>query len=407
MKDPIAQYLSRYAEPEAADPELLQASALAPKNTYGQCLVVPAFDEAEDFLPLLLRNISDRKNLLVIIVVNAPKDEGQIGYVPEPTQRSLKLLQTLQQQTPNVQSDIDCGRLIIDRVSPDRQIPHKQGVGLARKIASDVALALHHAGRITSPWIYQTDADACLPSDYFTTPMPQRGCVVFPHRHISGDSEINAAVRLYDLHMSYFVAALKKHGSAYAHPSLGSTLSIHALDYANVRGYPKRSAGEDFHILNKLCKVTPLTLLPSPSIDVQARTSARVPFGTGPALNRIIENLRQQPDGSGYLSYNYASFKLLAQGLAALETACQSPQGAKIEFISEVGEILNELGLQRVLPQLTDTNTSLIRRQRAATEWFDALKTLRFIHLARRFHPDKSLLETLQNAARELQLLDK
>jgi hypothetical protein len=207
--------------------------------------------------------------------------------------------------------------------------------------------------------------------------------------------------------MSYFVAALKKHGSAYAHPSLGSTLSIHALDYANVRGYPKRSAGEDFHILNKLSKITPLTLLPSPSIEVQARTSARVPFGTGPALSRIIENLRQQPNGSGYLSYNYASFKLLAQGLAALGAACQSTQGAKVEFPPQVSKILNELGLEKILPQLTDTNTPRNQRQRVANEWFDALKTLRFIHLARRFYPDKSLLETLRSEAGELQLLDE
>ena len=402
MKDPIEQYLRRYAEPEAANPQLLQPSKFAQNSTYAQCLVVPAFDEAEDFLTHLLRNISDKKDLLVIIVVNAPENQGQIGYDPAPVKRTVKLLQDLEQRASRAPS---CGILLIDRVSPGQEIAYKQGVGLARKIASDVALALHHHGRITSPWIYQTDADACLPKNYFTTPMPPRGCAIFPHRHISEDSEVRAAARLYDLHMSYFVAALKKHGSAYAHPSLGSTLSIHATDYASVRGYPKRSAGEDFHILNKLSKITPLTLLPGPSIDVQARTSARVPFGTGPALSKIIEILRQQPNGSGYLSYNYASFKLLAQGLAELGAACQNQGTREHLFTPQIGEILEELGLSRVLPQLQNNNTPFKQRQRVAQEWFDALKTLRFIHLARRFHPDKSLLETLQNEARELQLL--
>jgi len=406
MKDPIEQYLDRYAEPEAADPKYIQASIFAQQNIYAQCLVVPAFDEAEDFLTHLLSNIADCKNLLVIIVVNGPKDEGQAGYDPAPTQRSQKLMQALQNQHLSKKRATTCSLIVIDRVSQGLEIPHKQGVGLARKIASDVALALHHQGTVTSPWIYQTDADACLPQNYFTAPMPQRGCVIFPYRHVSTDSEVNAAVRLYDLHMSYFVAALKKHGSAYAHSSLGSTLSIHAKDYASVRGYQKRSAGEDFHILNKLSKITPLTLLPGPSIDVQARTSARVPFGTGPALSRIIENLRQQPDGSGYLSYNYASFKLLAQGLAELNAACKNVHGDKVEFSLKVDEILTELGLQRVLPRLTDTSTSPNQRQRVANEWFDGLRTLRFIHLARRFHPDKSLLETLLGEAQELRLLD-
>ncbi len=114
MKDPIAQYLSRYAEPEAADAEHLHTSVLAPKNTYAQCLVVPAFDEAEDFLPRLLRNISDRQDLLVIIVVNAPKNEGQTSYDPAPIQRTLKLLQTL--QTPEAKA--------LTRL---RQVNHRSG----------------------------------------------------------------------------------------------------------------------------------------------------------------------------------------------------------------------------------------------------------------------------------------
>ena len=32
----------------------------------------------------------------------------------------------------------------------------------------------------------------------------------------------------------------------YAHHSLGSTIAIHAMTCASIRGYPKRSAAEDF-----------------------------------------------------------------------------------------------------------------------------------------------------------------
>ena len=46
--------------------------------------------------------------------------------------------------------------------------------------------------------------------------------------------------------MSYYVAGLAMAGSGYAHHSLGSTIAVHAKSYAAVRGYPKRSAGEDF-----------------------------------------------------------------------------------------------------------------------------------------------------------------
>ncbi|GIR63469.1 MAG: hypothetical protein CM15mP68_1350 [Pseudomonadota bacterium] len=62
-------------------------------------------------------------------------------------------------------------------------------------------------------------------------------------------------------------------GSAYAYPTLGSTISVHAQSYARVRGYPKRNAGEDFYLLNKLNKLHPVQVLQQPVIEVQARLS--------------------------------------------------------------------------------------------------------------------------------------
>jgi hypothetical protein len=46
--------------------------------------------------------------------------------------------------------------LVIDRASPGHELPPRQGVGLARKIAADLALALLAGGSIESPWIHCT-----------------------------------------------------------------------------------------------------------------------------------------------------------------------------------------------------------------------------------------------------------
>ena len=89
--------------------------------------------------------------------------------------------------------------------------------------------------------------------------------------------------------MSYYVAGLAMAGSRYAHHSLGSTIAVHAKTYAAVRGYPKRSAGEDFYLLNKICKLAPVERLAGPALSIEARISARVPFGTGPALRRLLK----------------------------------------------------------------------------------------------------------------------
>ena len=88
--------------------------------------------------------------------------------------------------------------------------------------------------------------------------------------------------------MQFYVQALAVNGSAYAYPTLGSTISVHAQSYARVRGYPKRNAGEDFYLLNKLNKLHPVQVLQQPVIEVQARLSSRVTFGTGPALQKIV-----------------------------------------------------------------------------------------------------------------------
>ena len=46
--------------------------------------------------------------------------------------------------------------------------------------------------------------------------------------------------------------------SPYAFHTIGSTMAVSANHYAKVRGFPKREAGEDFYLLNKLAKVKTL-----------------------------------------------------------------------------------------------------------------------------------------------------
>ena len=58
--------------------------------------------------------------------------------------------------------------------------------------------------------------------------------------------------------------------------------------YAAVRGFPKRSAAEDFYLLNKIRKVGLVHSLNAQPIQLTMRASKRVPFGTGPAVEKIM-----------------------------------------------------------------------------------------------------------------------
>ncbi len=375
----VQRYLSRYAQPESA--------AVLDTDTGGQdkVLVIPCYDEAPDFLDDLLP--PNAHDLLVIVVVNAP-DNASRGA----RDRTLNLLRTLRGVTTKPLSVVAYSRatnvqlLVIDRAADDRLVPHRQGVGLARKIGADCALALIAANRVHSHWIYATDADVSLPEDYLHTPMPESGTALFPFRHASPDPVLQMRAELYELHLRYYVNRLANARSPYAYHSLGSTTAVHAQAYAKVRGYPRRNAGEDFYLLNKLAKVDTIHRLNAPQIIIQARRSSRVPFGTGPALEKISDS------ASTFTSYAPASFELLAQVLGGIVAV---DAGEPWQGSDEADAALNELGFFQALHNAERQHHRPGTLGKALHQWFDAFRTLRFIHECRRYHDDEPLLGTL------------
>ena len=113
--------------------------------------------------------------------------------------------------------------------------------------------------------------------------------------------------------------------SPYAFHTIGSTMAVNAFHYAKVRGFPRRQAGEDFYLLNKLAKVGAIRQLSEEteceSIDIAARLSDRVPFGTGAATGKIME---LEDPAREYLFYHPAVFGLLRGWLGSLGTFWQS-----------------------------------------------------------------------------------
>ena len=371
----LTRYLSAHAEPEVT------AYTEKVMKTYQHCLVVPIFDEDPACLQTVLKHQTDI-NGLVVAVVNVPENANADARA-----RTLAMLNQVGTHSP-------LDTLVIDRVTTP--VDTKKGVGLARKIGTDIALDLVLRGRVANPWIYQTDADAQLPEGYFATPLPHSGAVVFPHKHISSNDILQQAVTLYDLHMRHYLNGLRTAGSNYAYPTLGSTLAVHASTYAKVRGFPKRNAGEDFYLLNKIAKIDHVTTLSAPIISLTARQSARVPFGTGPALLSIVEGLKLDPSGRFYTSYHPASFELLKSALQILNEWIEG----QVPPHTPALEILQDLGLEKITTSLGKQPHSVQQQHKMLNDWFDAGKTLRFVHLARRHNADVSLLDTLQGSLR-------
>ena len=97
-------------------------------------------------------------------------------------------------------------------------------------------------------------------------------------------------------------------------------------------------------------------------------------------------------DPNAYLSYSPRSFSLLDQTLADLEHACQ---GHELQTNAEALQILDKLGFTQFFAHAQAQYAKPANLRKALYDWFDAFRTLRFIHECRRFYPDVPLLESL------------
>jgi hypothetical protein len=299
--------------------------------------------------------------------------------------------------------------LVVDRASEGARFPQKAGVGLARKIGMDLALALHVAGKVRSALLYCTDADVTLPERHFDRPeLASRvepgklGAVVFPFWHEpSADAAVTHATALYELSLRYYVAGLAAAGSPYAFHTVGSAMAVHAQAYASVRGTPKREAGEDFYLLGKIAKVEPVFRAALPEIRIRSRASDRTPFGTGAFVTSGAR-------GRERTFYAPETFSALARWLAALEAL--SVDGSVERFFDaraglpadEWSAVERALfvtkGRESFVAAIRDAASEAARRARVH-DWFDAFRTLKFVHALRAsLWPDVGCRDALARA---------
>lgn len=388
------KYLAREAEPEANHiGEKLSAR-------FGHILIIPAYGEGENlFQTLSSVPQGPRGEVLVVLVVNARQDAPSWAHA-----ENQKLLGALEARLGPPTSPGDALRLypfekgallLVDRASPGRFFPAGQGVGLARKIGGDIALALYLQRKIASPWLHFSDADVLLPEDFFLQAEPfssatNLSALWYPFWHLCDpEPHLAEAMRLYEISLRYYVLGLRAAGSPYAYQTVGSAITVRASCYAQVRGVPRKDAAEDFYLLNKLAKVGAVQRLSGKPLQVEGRTSARVPFGTGKALSQIVGSLVR---GEPFRIYHPAIFSHLGAFLAALS-------GMSLEGLT-LTEALTRYATGNVRPELLEallqqsgalaaleearTKTRAPRAlRRRLSVWFDGFRTLKLVHALR------------------------
>lgn len=433
----VTQYLQRHAEKQATAAANVLLTAVSRQWQYG--LLIPVCGESPDTLARVFSRHETATDSLLVICLNQPAGHEKSSlwqrlnrqWLQDQRQQAKRTME-LPARALFLEFDDFPDTLVLSRFESAEPaygaLPNKQGVGLARKLAADALLALMHYGAIRSPWIYSTDADAVLPSRYFesTTALPS-DCVAlslpFQHKDLDGSQSAAfiAAQKRYDLRLAYYRAGIARINPDYAYVPLGSTLVISALAYAQARGFPRRSAGEDFYLLNKLAKLgRVITAMsdgkrksdpPLPGIELQVRPSARVPFGTGPAVAAIA---RLDCPARDYRYYHPGLFLQLARwrqriraGLGSESASTAGNDGKKhlVQVFADADKTLKRINavLAEALPvhdfmrKVYQQNTGSSQRQKQFDEWLDAFRLLKAVHALESEYPRLNLEELAIN----------
>lgn len=381
----VQRYLKRHIEIDLpASPKLTRP--------WREVVVIPAFDEAPALLQRLQRLPA---STLVILVLNRP-DNAIDNDANTPLRRAITDLPRENSWRDHCQlyrlgNNEGPQLLVYDLELVRGPSPARQGVGLARKTGCDLALAWIAGGAINSRWIGSTDADARLPTDYFSRlqDLPQAtAAAIFPfYHHPAGNQTIDDATARYELRLHQYALGLEYAGSPYAMHTLGSCVAISANHYAQVGGVPKRAGAEDFYLLVKLAKTGNVARLSGRCIALDARPSHRVPFGTGPAVRRIAssDDMATLP-----LYYHPLVFAALRAVLAAVPGWCDALPPAAGPYVKDMGLapklieasnlVLAGMGITNALQHCASHSDTTEGFERHFNQWFDGFRTLKFIH---------------------------
>ncbi len=266
-------------------------NARFPNNVKADIIVViPCYNELE--LIHTLQSIKTSKkpnaNILIAVIINSAINANSNVLL----QNRLTFTEVERFAVLNNDSNLIYFPLLCEN------LPRKHaGVGLARKIGMDLAIDHFHSNNNNSGLIISLDADCEVSENFFTSIYDEfnknekLNATIhnFHHRVENDDKDIESAIRQYEMYLRYFSKMLKYTGFPYYYHTIGSAFAVSADTYVRVGGMGRQQGGEDFYFLQKVFQLGHIVELHQTYVFPMARFSDRVPFGTGPALQKILD----------------------------------------------------------------------------------------------------------------------
>ena len=270
-------------------------------------------------------------------------------------------------------------------------LPKKHaGVGLARKIGMDEAVRrfeqINQDGLIIC-----YDADAKTSNNYLTalgdlvedTTVKSIG-IAFEHDVTDAqfDDYHNLGVASYELFLRYYSLSLQFTGFPYYHHTIGSSMGVRASVYAAQGGMNKSKAGEDFYFLQKLFPLGGFKMVTSTRVYPSGRTSNRVPFGTGKAINGWLDEQKNE-----YETYDFEMFLFIREFLDKAPELYQMNKQQIGEWLLTIHPEIRAFCLQNeMVDGMLEANRQSPNQNRFMTrfyEYMNGFRMLKLVHFLR------------------------
>jgi hypothetical protein len=273
------------------------------------------------------------------------------------------------------------------------------GVGLARKIGMDAAVARFVAAGKADGIIASLDADCTCDRDYlsslethFRARPETRACTVYFEHPLEGplDDVLYRAMTHYELFLRYYRQGLRFAAFPHAFYTIGSCMAVRCDAYVRHGGMNRRKAGEDFYFLNKLMAVGGVDENNATRVMPGVRLSTRTPFGTGRALSEGLARPRQS-----WLTYDPRVFRELAALVAEIDRFYTMRPGewrGSASLPACMGAFLLEHDIAARHAEIRANCASPRTFKKRFFQWFDAFRALKFVHFAsQRAYPRQPL----------------
>ncbi|MDR1527597.1 MAG: hypothetical protein LBS46_08035 [Dysgonamonadaceae bacterium] len=273
-------------------------------------------------------------------------------------------------------------------------LPGRQtGAGLPRKTGMDRAANQFESENYPQGIIISLDADCTVAENYLTEIYRcfrqyrlKSATIEFHHpvEHLPATDNIRKAAEAYEGYLRYYRAALAYTGYPYAFYTIGSAFAVTAQTYRQAGGMGKQQAGEDFYFLQKVFPLGKTQFIDSTCVYPSARTSSRVPFGTGTNIAQMLKNMDFKK-----LTYRIEAFTDLKNLFNQVNTFFRQPEPVVEQQLSDLPlytrKFLEEEHFIDKISEINRYTTTPENFRKRFFYYFTAFKILKYLNFV---HPN-------------------